>query len=154
MLTVLFFGFNKFTRLLADFGTADGIDTTGGFVLGAGLAWTCLRRVVIRILLWERADDGLVLNGSAVRNDPCRSKRLHGGDMQGGFLRWDELGEEKHEGGCESFVGRCISCRGVRGGDFAVRCERSVRCMSGWVWVSAQWTMILRRYGVLQRRRQ
>jgi hypothetical protein len=38
--------------------------------------------------------------------------------MQGGF-HWDELGEKKDDGGCEGVVVRCISCRGVRGGDFA-----------------------------------
>jgi hypothetical protein len=41
--------------------------------------------------------------------------------MQGEIFRWDELGEEKEEGGCERFVVRYISCRGVRGGDSDIR---------------------------------
>jgi hypothetical protein len=62
-----------------------------------------LRRVVIRILLWERADDGLVYSSSTVRSNPCLDGKLHGGEMQGGSSHWDELGEEKDDGGCERF---------------------------------------------------
>lgn len=56
--------------------------------------------------LRTRADDGLVHSSSTVRRNPCRGleiTRWRDAYRVAFFFRWDELGEEKGDGGCERF---------------------------------------------------